>query len=304
MKTKYTRDFAPISLWDLVGITVKCPLFAVAILLGQVVYAVPNAGNFALPPSQQAGPLLSFGQNVINKGQLQFYFEPQYLRYSSKRNYLLADPSILYGLSDNASLMLSFPYALKYRNNLHHSQGFSDIALQAEYAYYNKKTDNYKIEATVVGAISLPTGSQNKTPTTGNQSAGYFVGTTYNMTYVNWLWYFSPGINFSAPIHRQMFGSQFLYEFGVGKILASATKKYILLALLEFDGRYAQKNKRFNIHEKNTGGNSILATPSIWLSTPKWIFQLGVTIPAFRRLNGDQRIASIGGTGTLAYTFN
>src|SRR5436190_21033773 len=60
-------------------------------------------GNFALPTSQQPGPLIGFGQNIVEAGDRQFFLYANYLKGQQKK-YVEAVPSFVYGISDTASL--------------------------------------------------------------------------------------------------------------------------------------------------------------------------------------------------------
>lgn len=126
----------------------------------------PDMGNFALPFSQQPGAFLSFGQNTLDKGQLQSYlFADDYV--GNQQHFIDAMPQIVYGLSDNLSLSLTIPFAVNYRQASDHSSGLGDILLQLEYAYYSRETRSYSETATVVFDTTFPTGSDTKNPPTG-----------------------------------------------------------------------------------------------------------------------------------------
>lgn len=75
--------------------------------------APPNIGNFALPPSQQPGPLLSFGQNILLKNQTAVYLGADDYT-GNQQHYAEALPNIVYGLTDNFSIMLNAPIALSF----------------------------------------------------------------------------------------------------------------------------------------------------------------------------------------------
>src|SRR3990167_9156146 len=65
-------------------------------------------GNFALSTSQQPGPLLGFGQNIIDKGDFQFYFYSDYIKLRNKKT---TDPmpGFLYGIRDDLSMFFNIP---------------------------------------------------------------------------------------------------------------------------------------------------------------------------------------------------
>ena len=96
-----------------------------------------EVGNFSLPTSQQPGPLVCFGENIIDKGQIQlFLFGDAFI---GKNSYLTdAIPSILYGIRDDLSLFFNVPFSPRNKDKGYHSSGIEDIFVQLEYAFYNK----------------------------------------------------------------------------------------------------------------------------------------------------------------------
>jgi hypothetical protein len=240
-------------------------------------------GNLALPISQQPSPFFSFGQNIIAKGLAQLYFTPSYTRNKSEY-YIDMTNSFLYGLSDDASIFLTLPVAADYYSEGQHASGFADASVQLEYGFW----ENDNSLATFVTALSLPTGSYYKTPQTGLGAPSYFIGSTYNQTLVNWMWFVSPGILVSSPKNNIYPGTDYLYQIGIGRNFHSVPNEYIFSGLLEFDGDYVRKDKSFGSSDPDTGGNTIFVTPSLWFSTKELSFQLGISLPLLQHLNGVQ----------------
>lgn len=263
----------------------------------------PSIGNFSLPTSQQPGPFISFGQNIINKGQMQWYFTTSRLQ-GADEHYLYIQPQWLYGLSDDSSLLLTLPVAADYLSNDQHAFGLADASAQLEYAYHNLATSSYSQTATVVGAITAPTGSVQKNPATGYGVPSYFLGTTFNQTYINWLWYASAGGSWIQPKASYQQGAQYVYQTGLARTLSSKTNGYIMLGLLEFDGIYSMKNKLLGQPEANSGGNIVMATPSFWFSTKRFIMQLGLSLPIIQTLNGQQNKTYYMASAEIVWTMN
>lgn len=263
----------------------------------------PNMGIFALPTSQQPGPFYSFGQNIIGKNQLQFFLFPNYLQVTNQQ-YLSDSPSLLYGISDYSSLLITLPIALSYRAPPYQSSGLSDLDVQYEYAFYASSTKDSAKQATLVGGITFPSGSLYKTPATGRGSSTYFLGFTYNESYVNWLWYLSPGALLSSPYQNILSGPVYLYQYGIGRNLSSVTNKYTFFGLIELDGQYAEKTKIGGVPYPSSGGNLILITPSLSLSTQKLIIQGGVSFSLVQHLYGSQPQFKYYTAFSIAYTLN
>src|SRR5258708_18488095 len=64
--------------------------------------------NFALPGSQQPGPLISFGQNIVDKGDMQLFAYIDQLK-GSQQNYKQVIPALLCGITDRLSLFIELP---------------------------------------------------------------------------------------------------------------------------------------------------------------------------------------------------
>lgn len=247
----------------------------------------PDAiGNFALPFSQQPGPLVSFGQNIIDKGQVQlFIFGDAFIGDDS----YLTDitPGIVYGITDDLSLFFNVPLSPGNKDGDFHSAGLEDLFVQFEYAFFTKKTSDTINQATIVANVTFPTGSSSKNPPTGFGSTSFFVGSTFCHMKTDWFFYTSPGAVLTTSRHGTKFGDQLLYEFGLGRNIPSPCG-WIFAWQIEFDGLYAWKDRIKSTTDPNSGGNVIYITPSLWASTENLILQLGTGYPALQHLNGKQ----------------
>lgn len=264
--------------------------------------APPKIGNFALPTSQQPSPLISFGQHVIDKGQGIFFFFADY--FAGKRKHATdLIPSLLYGIEDDLSIFLAAPVAPRFKDQRTHSSGWEDIFAQLEYAPYNNQTKQYSDQITLLSGVSFPTGSALKLPPTGWGAPTFFLGTTLSRLYTDWLAFTSYGVFLSTSNEHTKLGNQFLYQWGVGRNIYSIPSELIFTGMVEITGLYDTKNKIRGLRDPNSGGNVIYVTPSLWLSTEKYIVQLGVGFPVAQHLFGQQTRNHYLLAGTLAYTF-
>jgi len=234
-------------------------------------------GNFSLPISQQPGPLVSFGQNIIEKGELQLFVYAD--AFIGKNNYLTdVIPAILYGITDQLSFFFNVPFSPGNKDRANRSSGIEDIFAQLEYAFYTRNSSYSSDQATIVANVAFPTGSSTKIPATGFGSYSYFLGATFNHMEINWFVFTSPGFEFTTSHHGTKFGYQLLYQFGFGRYIPSPCG-WIFAWMVEFDGQYTWKNRIKGAIDPNSGGNTIYVNPSIWVSTKKIIFQLGPGFP-------------------------
>ncbi len=245
-----------------------------------------NTGNLALRSSQQPGPLISFGQNVIDQNETQLFLYGD--DYIGKRQHAIdLDPGIIYGITDALCVMFTVPIAVNYKENSAHSSGLEDIILELEYAVYSGSSPCSSDQVTIVANASFPTGSSSKNPPTGFGSMAYFIGTTYNHTGVDWFVFTSYGAEFPTTHHGTKFGNEYLYQFGIGRNITN-TKDWMIAWMAELDGTFIERNKVRGQTDPNSGGNVIYLTPSLWASSNNWIFQLGFGFAVQQNLFGDQ----------------
>lgn len=262
----------------------------------------PKIGNFALPGSQQQGPLVSLGQNIIGKNQLQAYLFTDFFK-GTKIHAADAVPSILFGITDAISLFFNIPVVISYREDNNRSSGLSDLFMQFEYAFYMRDTSRYSDAISVVLNMTFPTGSTKKEPPTGFGSPSFLLGGTFSRLYIDWYAFISGGSILTTEHKGTKFGNQFLYQAGLGRNIISVPSKLIFSWLVEIDGAYAQKDRRKGVvinpmtgviepgsaTDPDSGGTVVYVTPSLWFSTQKLIIQTGFGFPVVQKLTGNQK---------------
>lgn len=269
-------------------------------------------GNFALPISQQPGPLFSFGQNIIDTHDALGYINPIYFGGKNKK-FFLNEIIALYGITDESSLFIQIPAPVINKENNLFSSGFGDIIVQGEYAYFDTRNETSITQATIVGSIYLPTGILEASkqgpdlpphaPFTGLGSTAFFFGGTATYTSINW-YMFSSLAGLITTTHKQTkLGNNVLYQAGLGRNITHLEDQ-ILMWLFELNGIFSQKDRLLGIIDQNSGGNIIYFGPSIFYSTKRLIFQAGFQIPVYQKLNGIQPKISYQISISLAWLFN
>lgn len=244
-------------------------------------------GNFALPGSQEPGQFLSFGANIVDKDEVQFQFATNFTHGISQYQTTMT-PAYIYGISDNTSLLLQLPVAVRYEALGQHASSLADALLQFESAYYGFKNAYYEDQATMVTGIYLPTGESGKTPPTGTGAIGLFVGTTFTRTCIDWVYFTSLGMLWNTQNDEVKKGHQLFYQFGLGKNIFNIGSEWILAWIVEMDGQFTQRNQVHEFKDSNSGGNVILLTPSFFMSSKSFILQIGAGFPMVQTLNGAQ----------------
>lgn len=265
---------------------------------------VPTTGNFALPGPQEPGPLLSFGQTLIGRNKVQLSVDT-YSPYSLGGAFDNLNAGLIYGFTDTTSLFFNYPIRNNPETRSHRATSLKDVSIQLEHSIYSSGTRYFQEQGTIVGAVSLP--SQNAESKSTGLSFGqpsYFIGATWNRTYVDWMYFASPGFIYTTEGDGIQLGSQYLYQAGLGRALLSVPNQSILFGLLEMNGQYTEKNSFRGRSNPNSGGDIITLTPSLWLSSPWFIVQVGVGFPVLQQLNGNQTNMNYYIASNISWTIN
>ncbi len=255
---------------------------------GQGRYSVPRIGNFSLPISQQPGPLISFGQNILDKYDTLASIYVDYLKGKNKKDERILT-KVLYGITDHISIFIEFPYTIKQQLDHHCSQGIEDLLVQTEYILYAKYHKNSIDVITLVTGLRFSNGNYLKIPPTGFGSSSFFLGLTASHTATDWYYYASSGAILTTNHFNTKFGNQFLYQLGLSKNIWYKKEKFIFNWMIEFDGTYSQKDKIAGKINLNTGGNEILLGASLFFSTQKIAIHGGISWFIYQHLFGDQK---------------
>ncbi len=260
-------------------------------------------GNLALPTSQMPGPLVSFGQNTVDKGDLQAFVFPDILK-GKNREFVEVAPSILYGIRDDLSIFIEFSVAAKFKEDGQQSHGIEDTLIQFEYTFYNKQSLTYIDQATIVTGIVIPTGSAFKIPPTGFGSLSIFLGATASHTATDWYYFVSPAALLTTSHRGTKFGNIFFYQAGLGKNISYVPDKWIFTWMVEFDGTCRQRDRILGSIDPDSGGNTILLGPSLWFSTQHLILQAGISWVISQHLFGIQNKDTYFASANIGWKFN
>ncbi len=245
-------------------------------------------GNFALPGSQRPSPLLGFGQNVVDKNTLIGLLETDFIR-GPKNGSTTVIPQVLYGITDNFSIIVEFPIAAQFKDSGFSSSGPSDFFAQCEYAFYHTGTSTATKMLTFVASMLFPIGNYKKIPATGFGSPSFFLGITASRMATEWYCFTSYGALLTTQhSHHTKAGNNFFYQAGFGKNISYKTDKWLLTWMLELNGIYQQKAKIRGISDQNSQSNVIFVGPSLWLSTQDFFIHFGVAPVAYQQHAGIQ----------------
>lgn len=244
-------------------------------------------GNLALPTSQQPGPLFLYGQNIVDKGDVQaeLYMD---IHQGINRTFIDILPGLLYGVTDRLSLYFNIPFTPRYQTNCHRSSGMEDVFVQAEYAAFDYDTPCSTSMVTLVGALYFPTGSIKKNPPTGFGAPSFFIGATASYLSVDWYFIVSPAVWLTTSNGDTKYGNQFFYQGCLGRNVWSKSGEWIITAMIELLGVYDRPDKVDGSIDPNSGSNLVHIGPTLWLSTKRFFCQLGILGIAAQSYRGYQ----------------
>ncbi|GMU19471.1 MAG: hypothetical protein AMXMBFR12_06630 [Candidatus Babeliales bacterium] len=254
-----------------------------------------SLGNFALSAALMPSPLFSVGQNIIDQGDVLTYLNPVTLRGKNNKKFFYNEIYTLVGITEFSSLFILFPVPVINQENGLRTSGLGDIIVQSEYAFYNKSDYHSANQATAIATIYLPSGilepvrsgfSQHA-PFTGFGSPAFFVGGTWSRVTYDWYSFISGGELITTQHDGNKVGNSTLYQAGIGRNLKYYDDK-ILMGMVEFNGISFEKDKLMGHIDHDSGGTTMYVGPSLYLSTPNTIFQMGFQIPFYQKLNGNQ----------------
>ena len=245
-------------------------------------------GNLALPTSQQPGPLLGFGQNIVDKNDFQVFAYVDYMN-ASRKSFTEVWPTILYGIKDDLSLFVQLPIAAKSKQNNQVSKGVEDLLIQFEYALYEKDKETATNQITFVTNMTFPTASICKQLPTTYGGPSFFLGLTASHMGLHWYPFAAAGAIITTPNNGIRQGNQFLYECGLSKNISYAANSWIFNWMVEMHGLYKQRNTVAGNIDQNSGENEILFGPSLWFSTQSFIVQGGIAWSVYYKLFGNQK---------------
>ena len=105
----------------------------------------------------------------------------------------------------------------------------------------------------------------------------------------DWYAFVSPGANFSTSHHGTKVGNSYLYQWGFARyIKALSPPGCIFDLMIEFDGTYSQKNRRFAAEEPDSGGN-VLGNAQLLALLHKLAYPVGGKLPHFAELEWGSR---------------
>lgn len=155
-------------------------------------YSIP------LGSSTSAGPIITIPAYTLTKGQKTISLGTSFTnggRISARQaakiprrgeaaddsyGSLINSLNLAYGLTDDLSLMLSYPFTINYGvreldggvfEDFGSNAGFGDMSLLAQYHFLDSK--KYKFSSALLGGVQMPTGEDNKRGNTGELFEGH-----------------------------------------------------------------------------------------------------------------------------------
>jgi hypothetical protein len=238
-------------------------------------------GNLALPSSQQPGPVFCFGQNIVDKGDIQVLGD---LNVGELRNrdFFVFVPAMLWGFSDTFSLYWGVPTVFEKFRHQSTDTILDGAFVQGEIVCYTKETSYYTNQITAVANAVVSSGNIDPRLPLNIDSTSIFLGATASHLATEWYCFTSPGIVWSINnTNQNRFGVNVLYQAGFGHNLGYSSGRWLLTGMIEFFGKFIYQNQDTNENLVNRA-NVIFMGPSLWFATQHLAIDIGVALPVVR----------------------
>ena len=126
------------------------------------------------------------------------------------------------------------------------------------------------------------------------------------MSYIGSMWYTFADIGYRhvIPDKNERAGHSMFYDVGIGRYLFNIGDKGYLFFLLEMNGEKESQSLTFEGVDPDSGGHTLLLTPSLTYATKRFSAQLGSGIPIYQQLKGNQNKDQLSVLLILGWTFN
>lgn len=259
-------------------------------------------GNLALKAAQQPNPFFSFGQNVNDPGDTIGILYTDWIRGCNQQSIDVV-PGLIYQSHKNFSWYVVAPVAASSVDGVNNAS-MANVFIQGEYSWFSKTTQHYTAQSTLVGNITFPTGEEGQGFFTGAGSPSFFIGTTSEYVTPSWYAFYSIGAILPVWQGKEKPGNNFLYQAGICGNIAYKPKQWLLSALVEFFGIYAQRDTICGAQDPNSGGNTFYIGPSLWYARQQFVAQAAIAFPVVQQLHGIQRKRSCWIGFEVRWTFN
>lgn len=274
-------------------------------------------GNFGI-----GGPIITMPAYTLPKNKLALNTSLRYQdmnKLTGHDSEMLLTGSMAYGLTDDLTLSLSYPYRFLYgldsENDVHggNSIGFGDMTLLAKYRFlnegklcrnWNNKTGiSNRLQAAILAGIKMPTGQTHERENDGFRFSIDDQPGTGSWDPVMGLALSLPVNNFSfdtSAIYRLStqgiqqttvgdiisFNSAVTYNFQSYKVFRQAIKP---AAVLEINSIWQEKLEENGVKENESGGLVMFLSPGLRAAINDYtVINLLMGFPIISDLNGTQ----------------
>lgn len=274
------------------------------IMYGMQLYSTTannNADSDSYPDIPLAGPLFSFGQDILPKGT----FSPEWYVYYTdgpQHNQMEMDFRFLYGITNRWTFYLMAPFIRSSFGNVA-TMGVGDFVIGNEYALYHRPEKDALTQITGVLQIWLPTGKK----AVARSTTTVFLGGTASTKTAKWYSFGSFGAIFSPPRNARKFSHIIVYQLGFGHTFFTH-KDFFGHIMVEFDGAFHTSEPLrtagpgellpiLPVHIPRFGSGNIIALgPTLLIGNDKFSIYIGFQYPiAQLALNPSQKTHFLSG---------
>lgn len=179
--------------------------------------------------------------------------------------------------------------------------GFGDLRLFTEYAFYIKDEKQKTTRAIVIGGIDLPTGSHGSPDLpqglwNGSGATNYLMGVAFSYIPARWGFHSDLIYRITTEGSGFEFGDTLRYDLALGFRLWPAIYETYpspqINIFLELNGLWEQRSRDFRSDDSkihDSGGNRIFLSPGIqYIPGRAFLIEASTQVPLVENLNGDQ----------------
>lgn len=273
------------------------------------------SGRLSAPPVLRHSPLFGLGPQTIYRGGWGIEIEGEWERAQGgveSQRALHAD--LHYGVTEDLNVTLTLPLVQKTQGGVlspglaqvdRDVTGLGDVLVRGKYRFWQDLFPSGNHQATLFGAVKVPTAPTTTEPPLGSGSVDFLTGAAVSREthrYYAWASALARINTTGAAAVRRGHEARWDLALGVRPYVPQWTDPDLMF-LLEFVGVTAARSVTPAGYNPNSGGTVLALAPGMWLTYRNWALKAGINLPFHQRLNGMQPGLDLQTVFALEYHF-